>query len=212
MIEPIPVLLIVEDILSEAALRKILATFQGKFTVRACLGKEGFGFIQKNMPAFNRAAETVGMIVLTDLDEHLCPKLILRSWLQEETHPNLVFRVAIREVEAWLLAHREAFARHLHVAPANIPFDSESIRDPKELVIELVRHSTSKQIHDAIVPGPGRKRKVGPDYNGCLLQFVYKTWSPSVARRRSASLNGALLALDRFRFQQGIRLPAAPAG
>lgn len=203
----IEVVLVVEDVLSEAALRKMLAGFGDKFSVLASLGHEGFGFIQKNMPAFNKAAETNGILVLTDLDDHLCPHVILRSWLPAPLHPNLVFRVAIREVEAWLLAHREALARYLQVRAALIPTNSETIVDPKELIIELARDSRSAEIREGVVPGPGRRRKVGPDYNGVLTRFVYSRWQPQVARRASASLHRALLALERFRYVA----PAPPA-
>jgi hypothetical protein len=213
MTGPIQVLLIVEDVLSDAVLRKMLDGFPGKFIVRASLGKEGFGYIQKNMAAFNKAAETVPLLVLTDLDNNLCPTVILRSWLREPLHPNLVFRVAIREVEAWLLAHREAIARYLKVRGDRIPQDSETIPHPKEFLINLARDSLSPEIRDAIVPGEGRKRKVGPDYNGCLLRFVYRVWDPEEARNSSRSLHRALLALDRYAFhpERDFPLLKAPA-
>jgi len=200
MSRPVPAILVVEDILSEMVLRKMLRSFQGKFSVHACLGKQGFGFIQKNLRAFNRAAAAAGFVVLTDLDDHLCPRLILKSWLPEQAHPNFVFRVAIHEVEAWLLAHREGFARYLGVSSHLIPLTSESVHDPKAMVIDLARRSTNAEIRDAIVPGTGRRRKVGPDYNGCLLRFVHEDWDIQQARNHSPSLHRALVALERFRF------------
>lgn len=201
MIRPIPVVLVVEDILSEALLRRMLRHFPGKFQLRVTLGKEGFGFIQKNMSAFNQAAASTGFVVLTDLDNQISPKALLRSWISEPLHPNLMFRVAIREAEAWLLAHREAIAEYLEVQVDVIPQDSETVVDPKRFVIELARESDSEEIRDAMVPGPGRRRKVGPDYNGCLLRFVYRNWDPEEARKHSKSLHRTLMALERYIFQ-----------
>lgn len=197
----IPVILIVEDILSEFVLRKMLASFPQKFIVQVALGKEGFGFIQKNMRAFNRAADTITFLVLTDLDQHLCPRLILESWLPDRLHPNMMFRVAIREVEAWLLAHRQGIANYFDISIDLIPQNSEAPPDPKAVIIDLARHSPSQEIRDAIIPGVGRRRKVGPDYNGCLLQFVHSFWEIDLARLHSQSLHRALLALERFQFQ-----------
>lgn len=201
MKQQIPTILVVEDILSEMVLRKMLASFPKKFSVRNCLGKEGFGFIQKNMPAFNKAASTIGIVVLTDLDNNLCPRLILNRWLpQVERHPQLLFRVAIYEVEAWLLSHRDALARYFRIALDLIPENSESVQDPKALIIELADQSPRKEIREAIVPGPGRRRKVGPDYNGCLLYFVHHYWEVEKARPHSRSLHRAMVALARYRF------------
>jgi len=36
-------------------------------------------------------------------------------------HPNFLFRVAVREVEAWLLAHREGIARFLGISEHLVP-------------------------------------------------------------------------------------------
>lgn len=200
MIRPIPIVLVVEDILSEALMRRMLRHFPGKFQLRATLGKEGFGFIQKNMPAFNQAAATTGFVVLTDLDNQISPQALLQSWFSEPLHSNLIFQVAIREAEAWVFAHREALAEYLEVPIDAIPSDSETVVDPKKFVIELARESDSEEIREAIVPGPGRRRKVGPDYNGCLLRFVYRKWEPEEARKRSKSLHRALLTLERYVF------------
>jgi len=203
MRDPVRVILVVEDILSEVLLRRMKRHYPGTFQLAAALGKEGFGFIKKNMAAFNKVAATTAFIVMTDLDDQLCPQFLLRSWLREPLHPNLMFRVAIREAEAWLLADREALARYLKIRIQDIPLDSETVADPKKLVIDLARESRSDEIRDALVPGPGRRRKVGPDYNGCLLRFVFRDWDPEEARKRSRSLHRALLAFERFEFDPG---------
>jgi len=44
-----------------------------------------------------------------------------KKWLPYPKHPNLLFRVAVKEVEAWLLAHRAAFATFLGISDKLIP-------------------------------------------------------------------------------------------
>ncbi|MDF2210039.1 hypothetical protein L1F28_15070 [Arthrospira platensis NCB002] len=41
-------------------------------------------------------------LVLTDLDKSECPLAIINEWLKSQPkHPNLLFRVAVKEVESW---------------------------------------------------------------------------------------------------------------
>src|SRR5690349_4586801 len=99
----IPVNLATEDELSEVVLRKILAHLN-RYAVGNCYRRGGFGYLQRTISGWNRAARGIPVIVLTDLDQCACPPNLLNNWLNAPCHPNLLFRVAVREVEAWLLA------------------------------------------------------------------------------------------------------------
>lgn len=113
MSSPISVSLVVEDSLSEAVLQTILRQSKRPCSVGTCLGKKGAGFIRQRLSGFNKAAKWSPYIVLTDLDNAECPAVLFRSWLPETKSPYLIFRVAVREVEAWLLADRGAIAKFL---------------------------------------------------------------------------------------------------
>ena len=193
-----PTVLVVEDVLSEGVLRRILRHFAPKFSIVSCLGREGYGFIKKNLPAFNEASAQACFVVMTDLDDNGCAPTLRKLWHSRPFHDNLLFRVAIIEVEAWLLAHRRGFARYLGVPRERIPGDSQKIRHPKEFIIDLARRSPRAEIRDAIVPRSSRRSRVGPDYNGCLLRFVDRFWNFEVARKNSDSLDRALKALDGY--------------
>lgn len=194
----VPTILVVEDVLSEGVLRKLLRHFDPKFSVISCLGKEGYGFIKKNLAAFNEAAARTCFVVMTDLDDNGCAPTLRRLWHREPFHPNLLFRVCVIEVEAWLLAHRGGFARYLGVPRDGIPRDTHRIRHPKEFILDLARRSARRGIRESLLPRTNRRGRVGPDYNGCLLRFVDRHWSFQAARRNSESLDRALNAFARY--------------
>jgi hypothetical protein len=106
----IPVNLATEDELSESVLRRLLAHADKGYSVGAAYGRRGFGYLRRTITGWNRAARFVPWVVLTDLDRGTCPAALIDEWLTEPKHPNLLLRVAVREVEAWLLADRSTFS------------------------------------------------------------------------------------------------------
>ncbi|MBD2501146.1 hypothetical protein [Anabaena azotica] len=194
----IPINLAVEDDLSEAVLKEILRQSQRPFSVGTCLKRGGYGYLKKNLPGINHAAKGLPYLVLTDLDKNDCPLALITEWLSHPKHPNLIFRVAVTEVEAWLLAHREAFAQYLGISINLIPDDADSIPNPKELLIELTKKSKKRDLRDAIVPAKNSTAKVGKDYNGRLIQFVHEHWQAELAKAHSRSLERAVNAIANF--------------
>lgn len=53
----------------------------------------------------------------------------------------MCFRIAVREVEAWLLADAEQAAGFLAVPLARIPAEPETLPDPKATLIALAGRS-----------------------------------------------------------------------
>jgi hypothetical protein len=199
MTAPIPINLVVEDVLSEAVLRTILRQLRRRYAVGTCFSQGGFGYIRKTIRGFNNAAKGTPFLVLTDLDKTECPPVLINEWLSDPKHPNLLFRVAVREVEAWILAHREAFAKFVGIRKESIPQDLDTIDDPKQLLINLASKSRYRELREAIVPPSGSTAKVGPDYNGRLITFVKNYWKAQVAMRYSPSLHGTMDAVTKFK-------------
>jgi hypothetical protein len=191
--------LVFEDDLSGAVLSKLLTCSRQAYTIGYLYRSGGFGWIRKRINGFNHAAKGMPYLVLTDLDRHECPPVLIEDWLSTQKHQNLLFRIAVREVEAWLLGCREPFAAFLGVSVSRIPAGVEQIPDPKGFVVNLARRSRKKDIRVDIAPEPGSTAKVGPDYNGRLMCFVQKFWDPSVAKQNSPSLRKAIEALEVFR-------------
>ncbi len=194
----IPINLAVEDDLSEAVLREILKQSQRPFSIGTCLKRRGYGYLKKILPGINHAAKGSPYLVLTDLDKNECPLALLGEWLSSPKHPNLIFRVAVVEVEAWLLAHREAFAEFLGISVGLIPDDVDSVPDPKQLLLDLTKKSRKRYLRDAIVPTKNSTAKIGKDYNGQLIQFVNQSWNAEIAKTHSRSLNRAVNAIVNF--------------
>lgn len=194
----IPINLVFEDVLSEAVLKEMLKQSQRPFSVGNCLNQRGYGKIKKVISGLNHAAKGMPYLVLTDLDNAECPLVILSEWLTQPKHPNLLFRIAVKEVESWLLAHREAFAEFLGISVDLIPADVDKIYDPKQLLINLVKKSKKRNLRDAIVPDRNSTAKIGKDYNGQLIQFVNQSWQVASAQTNSPSLERAMNALINF--------------
>jgi hypothetical protein len=191
--------LVFEDSLGESVLIRLLAHSRRDYLVGYRYNAGGFGWIKKRIDGFNHAAKGMPYLILTDLDRHECPPLLIDQWLTATKHPNLLFRIAVREVEAWLLACRELFATFLGVPSDRIPGDVEAIPNPKEFVVNLARRSRKKKVRVDIAPAPASTARVGPDYNGRLAYFVENLWDPAVAEENCPSLRKTIETLRTFR-------------
>ena len=195
---PIPVNLAVEDELSEAVVRRLLEYVGRAYAIGTTYGLRGNGYLRKNFEGWNRAARGKPFILVTDLDRYPCPSALISDWLGREGHPNLLFRVAVREIEAWILADRLTFARYLGVSDQIIPANPEAEEDPKRALITAARRSRNRSVRERIVPRTGSTAQQGPDYNGCLIEFVSKRWNIATAASAAMSLSRTLRKFRQF--------------
>lgn len=186
----------VEDPLSEAVVRRMVSAVRPDLTIWAVMGNSGNGYLRTKIRELNQTARRVPVMMLTDLDSPAqCPARLLSDWLPVRRNRNLLFRVAVMEVESWVMAHRDAFARFLKVAPARVPSDTDAIANPKEYLVNLARLSRSRDVRSDIVPADGSTTAVGPAYNARLVEFVSQDWNPLEGAGSSESLTRALEAL-----------------
>lgn len=154
-------------------------------------GKNGKPRLRARINGYNDAARFSPWIVLVDLDQEAdCAPPLVRAWLPAPA-PQMCFRVAVREVEAWLLADRARIARFLSVRAADVSGDPEALPDPKLALVDLARRSRRREIREDMVPRPGSGRAVGPVYTSRLIEFVtdrQRGWRPSIAARSADSL------------------------
>ncbi len=195
--------LAVEDALSEHVLRVTLAQHAHDFEVGSVFGKSGFGYLRKNLRAFNQASRKTPFLVLTDLDAAACAPTLMAEWKLEDPHPHLLFRIAVREVESWVLADRGAFAAFFGIVQQRIPQMPDALDDPKQALLGLVAACKTRELRDAVVRHNGRRLHVGRDYNGTLGAFVWSRWNSLRAARNSDSLKRTLQALDKLAERQG---------
>ncbi len=199
----IPVNIGVEDELSEAVLRQLLGYLNRAFAIGVAYRRGGNGYLRRNIVGWNEAARGKPFILLTDLDNQPCASGLIADWLSRPQHPNLIFRVAVREVEAWLLADRSNLARYFGVSQTKIPGNPDTLDDPKKSLIAAARESRSRNIRESIVPRRGSTAKVGPDYNGCLIAFVLQNWDIGLAQQQSPSLARTVRRLMTFQLTWG---------
>lgn len=192
-----------EDRLSETvAERIIIATGH---TVADKIPKDrrkhvGFGYLKTRLSDFVRACHGgLTFLVLTDLDTRPCPPDLLSDWLGLTPKPtNLLLRVAVREVEAWVLADRARFARWVGVAENEVPPAPEMCRDPKTDLLNLVKKSKNRELKAGLLPKKGAPSKVGLEYNDLLCAFVSNEWCVDDAALLAPSLERAIRRLREF--------------
>ena len=167
------VILAVEDRLSDAVATKILETFDAKIVKR--IGFQGKSDLERKTPELNRAANGITVFMLTDLDTpRECPPGLIRSWIRGTLNPRFFFRVAVMEVESWIMADRMGFSDFLSVPLHRIPSPTDNILNPKEFLLSLARRSKKKAVREALVPAQGATFSVGNEYNTLLSEFVRK--------------------------------------
>jgi len=154
-------------------------------------------YIRKSICGFNNAAKGTPFFVLADLNSDACAPARVRDWLSVQKHPNLLLRIAVREVESWILADRTGFARFLGIRVNLIPLDVESISDPKQFLISLASRSRKRAIREDLVP-ISSSSAIGPNYNSRLGMFVHKDWDITSAVSRSQSLQHTVHSLQTF--------------
>ena len=183
----------VEGLIDEAVVRR-LAKHVG-MEVGPVHGKNGKGHLRQRIAGYNNAARISPWIVLVDLNRDAeCAPPLRDAWLHQPA-TNMCFRVAVREVESWLLADRGRLARFLRVPISRVPTTPEAIEDPKRALVELAARSRRRDIREDMVPRPGSGRTVGPAYASRLIEFVGTHWNPEVAAGSSDSLRRCLLRL-----------------
>lgn len=183
------VYLAAEDVPGLAVGRKLLAEHPALTVYREENGR-GFGTLKKKTSSYDQmGAKGFPVLLLTDLDTDPCPSEKISRWLGRTPSRGFLFRICVREVEAWLLADREAMAAFLKIKADTLPISPESLPDPKAKLIQLAQNAPRK-IREGFTP-LGRAT-IGPDYNELLSGFISECWSidraakiaPSLARAR----------------------------
>lgn len=161
-------------------------------------GKKGKPDLRLRIQGFNHAAHRAPWLVLVDLDQDAaCAPPMRSEWIP---HPatQLCLRVAVRAMEAWLMADTDALATFLGVAATRLPADPEAEVMPKRTLVNLARRSRRMAIRKDMVPRDGSGRSEGPAYASRIIEFTSNHWRPDVAAARSDSLRRAIACLRRL--------------
>ena len=164
--------------------------------------RNGKRVLDQRLSGYNQSAIRVPWLVIRDLDRDdndECIPDLCRRLLGGVPSPGMCFRLAVREVESWLMADRTNCSSFFGVLPKSIPTSVDVILDPKQSLVNLCRRSRKRDMKQGMVPRPDSKRIVGPEYTALVREFVRDSWDPEAARANSQSLDRALRCLYRLR-------------
>lgn len=159
-------------------------------------GKSG---IQSKIDGYNNDAAHTNMpwLVLIDLNSDECPPS-LRNKLLDEAAPSMCFRIAVREVESWLMGDTESFASYFGVNRTLIPSEPEKLNDPKNELIQLARKSNKREIREGIARKGSTQLETGPRYTALMRKYAQNHWRPEVAAKRADSLRRAMACVEKL--------------
>lgn len=190
-----PLNIIVEDVVSKAVMSRLLAylRFSGCADYRVTQGNVR---IRANIPKYKGASRVAPHIILTDLDRYPCSTALLEEWHVGALPPDMILRIAVREVESWLMSDRQGIASFLHVAFEKVPAAPESVDFPKQALFSVIRKSRRKRLVEEMVPQAGAH--IGPLYNDHLCNFTLNYWNIETAAENAPSLSRSLSRIEEF--------------
>ena len=198
-----PIAVATEDQLSEAIALRLISEVPTPHTVTFKLGNRGNGYLRSRMGSWYQMAQQQVMVLLTDLDRANCLVEFRAQWLASAPPDNLLFRIAVREVECWVLADHVAM-RTLIGAKGVLPISPDELPDPKQALLGLVK-GAPRQVRDDLLKTIDGRLSQGLGYNARLSEWVNAEWSPDRASERSPSL-----ARTRLRLREVVSAFALP--
>jgi hypothetical protein len=194
----------VEDLPSADALQKIILYCNDQRTTQIVLPPGfpkvvgGFGNIKKQIPRYIDMARNPNSvnISLVDLDARTCAPNLIKRWFgrsPDQLPSRLIFRVAVREIESWLIADRKEFSRFLGIPQDNFSKCADEIINPKEFLFSLLQNKGRRKWHRDMLPEGNAH--IGPIYNAKLCEFIKDRWMPERAASCSPSLKSAIDAI-----------------
>jgi hypothetical protein len=144
-------------------------------------GPRGKQALDRRLGGFaNTARHGARVLILRDLDDDAPCAGDLVGQLLPKRPDTLLLRIAIRSVEAWLMADRTGFAAAMRIRMGLIAEKQESLLHPKATLIELGRKSKDRHIRD-VFSGSWQQQA------GWLIDFVEDHWSVTRAAESGAA-------------------------
>jgi hypothetical protein len=117
------------------------------------------------------------------------------EWLATKPLPaSLVFRIAVREVESWVLADHLAM-RELVGKKGVLPRQPDALPDPKQALLGLGKFAP-KSVRDDLIKTIDGQLRQGVGYNARLVHWINTVWKPERAAEHSPSLAQARVRLQ----------------
>ena len=184
-----------EDELSEAIGLRLIAESPFHEADVLPLRRNGSGYLKSKVESWRQLAGQQVVLLLTDLDQIDCPVALRNEWLGTRPVPDrLLLRIAVREIESWVLADHDAM-RKLIGDRGKLPPAPDELGDPKAFLLNMVRKYAPRDVKQDLLAERGAMASQGLGYNRRRVAWVKSDWSPDRAAARSPSLLRARQAL-----------------
>lgn len=196
-VREIPVAAVLEGATDSAVAERLLEHVG--LTLGDVYGLRGKAHNDQRLHGYNNAARFAPWFVLRDLDRDApCAPTLVKALLPAPSL-HMRFRVAVHQMEAWLLADAGAMSSHLSVPLARIPTSPDALANPKATLVRLARGSSKRAVRRDMAPRAGSGAMVGPGYTTFVAAFARDRWRPAVAAAQSPSLAKCIAALKTLR-------------
>jgi hypothetical protein len=187
------IVLATEDELSEQV--GLCLAAEAGLEVGQCLRRGGNGYLRSRVTNFCQIAEQQPVFLITDLDQSNCASALMKNWFGQIQRPaKFIFRVAVREIESWLLADHEAMFTLLGSRTPKLPSNPDNLPDPKQVLLHFAERAP-RGIREELVTRQKNLVSQGLGYNALLCSLVRDNWLPERAATRSPSLQRARVRL-----------------
>ena len=164
------------------------------------ISKNGGKELDKVLRAQAHKPSPIPRIFLRDSDGN-CPVITRNSILPRGSVESVVLRICDTEIESWLLADSEAFARFFNIPLAKVELPDG--KNAKERMLRCVdrfgKRNCQEFVKKAMKDGKRDAYRFGARYRTILEQYVEQEWDAGRAALCSDSLNRALRRLRELR-------------
>ncbi len=194
---------VVEGIVDVAVAHEILSYVGFDKAEYVVLNQGGKAKLLRKLPEYNRTAAVLDWLVIVDLDNDAGCAPEYLSIILPNARSKMILRIAVREVEAWLMADRERMATFLSAGLNRVPLEPDADPEPKQTIINLASRYANQERRQGMVPRHDSGAKVGEGYATHIIEFVHEKWRLEAARGHSDSLDRCLKALEYLRGTDG---------
>lgn len=168
-----------EGLVDAAVAERLIRHCGGELGLRRVAG--GKSKLDPRIANYVQSARRLPWLVVRDLDHDAACAAELRANLTNEVPDLMCLRIAVRQIESWLLSDRMAISEFLRVPVGRVPLQPEALDNAKLATVNLARHSASRRIRASLVPRTGSGATEGPEFAAMMVSFAQEHWRPERA-------------------------------
>jgi hypothetical protein len=189
-----------EDILSEAVITRILSRFFPEARIARRFHGRGSGYLKLHLQAFVNGSRHIPYFVLIDSDRESCAKKFLTTLIKDKPPRQCMLRIAVHEVESWLLADFNNLLKSLKIQSGKCFYNNtDEIERPKEYILKIIDRGAPEVIKKSLIHASCGGATQGPGYNSFMVRFAMEQWNIDAALYHSESLKRAVECISNFR-------------